>query len=179
MTDTPQRLILTVGVVAERRPAMSQWVDAIWTPVQVLPDALEAAPFTSLGRIEDRERFYLGAASFEMYRSDTGHFADNFMQSQPKIWVSIRPTGHVEPAVELVAVTADPHEGEGFVDQVGDIVEAVPMPDEIARIVYAFYRENHVEQAFFKRQRDKHDPRKGGQRPTRGLDRKPMGGSEP
>lgn len=169
MSDAPF-LSVTVGVVVERRPAMTQWVDAIWTPVQVLPAALEAAPFTSLGRIDDRERFYLGSASFVMFRSDTGHFADNFMQGEPKIWVAIRPTGVPEPAVELVAVTADPHEGEGFVDQVGNIVEPVAMPDEIAAIVFAFYKEHHVEQVFFKRQRDKHDPRKGGQRPLRGLD---------
>ncbi|MGL4729366.1 MAG: DUF3305 domain-containing protein [Bosea sp. (in: a-proteobacteria)] len=161
---------MIVGVVVERRASSSPWADHVWAPAQVLPDAPDIAPMTLLEREADRERYYLGAAEVVLYRSDTGHFGDNFVTQSPKLWVSIRPTG-MDPPIELVGVTADPHEGEGFVDQMGDIVEPLPMPPEIAARVAAFYTAHHVEREFIKRQRDKHDPRKGGARPARGLDR--------
>jgi Protein of unknown function (DUF3305) len=159
--DNPRIESFMVGVVVERRVSSSPWIDHAWAPVQVLPDAPDIAPFTSLGKDHDRERFYLGAAEVTLYTSDTGHFADNFLTVTPQLWVSIRPTG-IEPAVELVGVTADPHEG--------DIVEPLPMPVEIAARVARFYQERHVEQVFVKRKRDAVDPRKGHERPRSGLD---------
>ncbi len=161
---------LTVGVVVEKRASSSPWVDHVWAPAQVLPDAPDLAPMTLLGREADRERYYLGAAEVALYTTDTGHFADNLVTGEPKLWVSIRPTG-IDPPLELVGVTADPHEGEALADQIGDIVEPVAMPAEITAYLAGFYKAHHVEREFIKRKRDKHDPRKGGARPLRGLDR--------
>jgi hypothetical protein len=152
-----------IGIVVERRPALTQWADWIWTPVQALPDALDIAAMTSLGVTGERERFYLGAAEVSLFSADTAHFRDNFNQSSPQLWVSIRLTG-IDPPVELVAVTADPHEGEGYGEQVGDIVEPVPMPSQIIARVQAFFDGHHVEREFFKRKREEFDPRKGGRR---------------
>jgi hypothetical protein len=163
-----------VGVVVERRASASPWIDHSWAPVQVLPDAPDIAPFTSLGKEHDRERFYLGAAEVALFKADTSHFADNFLTITPQLWVAVRPTG-IDPPLELVGVTADPHEGEGFNEQVGDIVEPLPMPVEIAARVAAFYQAHHVEHAFVKRKRHEVDPRKGRERPVSGLK---QGGSE-
>lgn len=159
-----------VGVVVERRKAASPWIDHVWAPVQVLPDAPGIAAFAALGGDAERARFYVGAAEVALYASDTAHFRDNFQQERPKLWVSIRVTGG-DPPVELVGVTADPHEGEGFAEQVGDIVEMVDMPTEIVARVAAFFEAHHVEREFVKRKREPHDPRKGGARPQRPLDR--------
>jgi hypothetical protein len=145
---------ITVGVVVERRMIESPWADHVWAPYAVLPEAPDVAPWTSLGRDARGERFYLGAASFGLYPSDTGHLIDNFHDEGGRLWVSVRPTG-LEPPLELVGVAADPAEGEGFLDGVGDIVEPLPMPPEIAARVLAFYKAHHVERPFIKRQRDK------------------------
>ena len=56
---------------------------------------------------------------------------------------------------EVLAVTADPAEGEAFTEAGNDLVETVPMPAEIAKAVEAFIAEHHVERPFFKRQRDR------------------------
>jgi hypothetical protein len=166
-----------VGIVVERRPAISPWADWLWTPVQALPDAPDIAPMTSLGKGEGaRERFYAGAAQVSLYKADTAHFRDNFNQALPQLWVAIRPTG-IDPPIELVGVTADPHEGEGYGEQVGDIVEPVPMPPQIIARVLAFFDAHHVERAFFKRKREAHDPRKGGPRPRAPMDDAKGGGS--
>jgi len=71
--------------------------------------------------------------------------------------VSLRPTG-VEPPFEIVAVTADPAEGESFTQVGDDLVEAVPMPPAVCAIVEAFVAEHHVERAFVKRKRERADP---------------------
>jgi hypothetical protein len=71
--------------------------------------------------------------------------------------VSLRPTG-VEPPFEIVAVSADPAEGESYTQVGDDLVEAVPMPPAVQAIVAAFVAEHHVERLFVKRKRDRADP---------------------
>jgi hypothetical protein len=73
------------------------------------------------------------------------------------LWVALRPTG-VEPPFEIVAVTADPAEGESFTQVGDDLVEAIPMPPAVHAIVEAFVAEHHVERPFVKRKRDRADP---------------------
>jgi len=58
----------------------------------------------------------------------------------------------------LLVVTADPAEGEAFTDAGSNLVEAVPMPPEIADIVDRFITTHHVERPFVKRQRDRQAP---------------------
>ncbi len=49
-----------------------------------------------------------------------------------------------------------------------DLVETVPMPNAIRRMVAAFVAEHHVEQPFVKRKRDRADPEALARRmPTR------------
>ena len=62
---------------------------------------------------------------------------------------------HVGPPYEMLAVTADPAEGEAFTDAGNNLVEAVPMPPEIADIVGRFVATHHVERPFVKRQRNR------------------------
>ena len=109
---------ISVGVVVERRKAASPWIDFTWRAVSVLPGEPVAAPWTQLSAEGDVASFYAGATDVALYRSETAHYRDN-LAATPSLWVALRPTG-VEPPYELVAVTADPAEGEGFT-QNGDI----------------------------------------------------------
>lgn len=159
-----------VGVVVERRKLDSPWADHVWAPIAVLPEPPPLAPWSRLAGDEERTQFYLGSAVLTLHSVDTAHFRENFATGQARLWVSVRPTG-IEPALELVGVTADPSEGEVFLENVDDIVEALPMPAAIAEAVLAFFDAHHVEREFVKRQRTEHDPRKGGPRPRPGIDR--------
>jgi len=151
------RVRIPIGVVVERRRAKSPWVDFIWRPVAVLPGVPDAAPWTMLEAGDDRASFYAGAAEIALYRSETGHYRDNLNSGRPSLWVSLRPTG-VEPPFEIVAVTADPAEGESFTQAGDDLVEAVPMPPAVRTIMEAFVAEHHVERPFVKRKRERADP---------------------
>jgi hypothetical protein len=54
----------------------------------------------------------------------------------------------------VIAVTADPAEGEALTEAGQDIVETLPMPSGIVQALEAFIVEHHVERPFFKRRRD-------------------------
>ena len=58
----------------------------------------------------------------------------------------------------MLAVTADPSEGEAFTETGADLVEVVPLPDNVREAMIDFVAEHHVEQSFFKRKRDRADP---------------------
>jgi hypothetical protein len=148
---------LPVGVIVERRRAKSSWVDFVWRPVTVLPAAPDTAPWTALAQGAETATFYAGAFNLELFAAHTGFYQDNLATNQPSLWVVLRPTG-VEPPFEVVAVTADPNEGEAFTQAGNDLVEPVPMPESIRIAVESFVREHHVDSSFFKRERDQADP---------------------
>lgn len=148
---------IPVGVVVERRKAKSQWIDFTWQPVSVLAGQPDTAAWTALSEEGDATLLYAGAVDIELYRTETSNYRDNLASGTPSLWVVLRPT-NVEPPYEVVAVTADPAEGEAFTEAGNDIVEPVAMPDVIRDVLDAFVAEHHVERQFFKRKRDRADP---------------------
>ncbi|WJR80311.1 DUF3305 domain-containing protein [Bradyrhizobium sp. NP1] len=144
---------ISVGVVVERRKAKSAWADVLWRPVSVFAGTPAATPWTLLGAEGEVTLFYAGEAVIELHRTETTNYRNNLVSGTPCLWVNMRPTTS-EPPYELLAVTADPAEGEAFTDAGSNLVEAVPMPPEIADIVQRFVAAHHVERPFVKRQRD-------------------------
>jgi Protein of unknown function (DUF3305) len=157
LSQTAPLMRIPVGVIVERRKAKSAWVEYVWRPVSVLTGQPETAPWTALTDAGETATFYAGAADVELYRSETTYYRDNLACDAPVLWVVLRPTG-LEPPYDLVAVTANPAEGEAITEPGTDLVETVPMPEPVRAAVAAFVAEHHVEQAFFKRKRDAADP---------------------
>ena len=157
MSRPPPLASTVVGVVVERRKAKSQWVDYVWRPVAALPGVPEALPWTMLDGDDEAARFYAGPAEVGLYRTDTAQYRDNLASGNPGLWVVLRPTD-AEPPFQIVAVTADPSEGEAFTESGTDLVEPVPMPEPVRTMVEAFIAEHHVEQAFYKRKQKRADP---------------------
>ena len=141
-----------VAVVVERRKSKSPWLDFIWRPLAVLAGTAAATPWTRLSAGEDATLFYAGEAVIELYRTETTNYRSNLASGAPSLWVILRPdvSGRV---YKLLAVTADPAEGEAFADAGNDLVEAVPMPAVIAEMIGDFITQYHVERPFFKRRR--------------------------
>ena len=143
---------IAVGVVIERRKARSVWVDCLWRPVSVFAGNSTAAPWTQLGTEAETSLFYAGQAVIELHRTETTNYRGNLASGTPALWVAMRPTAS-QPPYELLAVTADPAEGEAFTDAGNNLVEAVPMPSDIAEIIRGFIVRHHVERPFVRRQR--------------------------
>ena len=117
---TPNALLtVPVGVVVERHKATSPWVDFIWRPTTVLSGVPSAAPWTPLAATGDTMTFYAGAAAIALHRTETANYIGNLRSGAPQLWVVLRPTNG-EPPYEVLAVTADPAEGEAFTEAGND-----------------------------------------------------------
>ena len=161
---------IPVGVVVERRKALSQWLDVIWLPVAVLSGIPDAAPWTELSSDGEATLFYAGKGDIELYRSETGNYRDNLNSGAPSVWISLHPTDG-DPHHQIAAVTVDPAEGESLTEAGSAVVGAVPMPDQVREAIAVFVAQHHVETVFDKRQRDRADPEAMARRgPLRGND---------
>jgi hypothetical protein len=89
-----------------------------------------------------------------LYRTETANYRSNLASGTPALWVVLRAAAS-GPAATLLAVTADPAEGEAFTDAGSDLVEAVPMPAAIAEAIVDFIARHHVERTFVKRCRER------------------------
>jgi hypothetical protein len=153
MTATPI-VKVPVGVAVERRKANSPWLDAIWRPIEVLHGVPAAAPWTVIDANPAATTFYAGDTDIELFRTETANYRSNLTSGTPLLWVILRPTGG-EPAFELLAVTADPAEGEALTGAGNDLVETVSMPASIRAAIESFILEHHVERPTFRRKRDR------------------------
>lgn len=152
---------IPVGIVVERRKARSEWIDFLWRPVSVLVDSPSAAPWTPLGADREAALFFAGEATIELHRTETANYRENLASGAPTLWIVLCPVSSGKP-YEIVAVTADPAEGEAFTDAGSNIVEAVPMPPEVTEVVADFIARHHVERPFKKRNRQASESEHGG-----------------
>jgi hypothetical protein len=148
---------IPVGVVVERRKAKSVWVDFLWRPVSVFVGSPSAAPWTPLDADAAATLFFAGEAVIELHRTETTNYRDNLASGAPALWVALRPVVSERP-YEILAVTADPAEGEAFTDAGSNLVEAVPMPPDVVEAIVQFIAEHHVERPFVKRRRQPPEP---------------------
>ncbi len=146
---------IPVGIIVERLKASSQWIDYIWRPIAA-GGVPQVKPWTAISHDGDVTTFYAGAADVELFQSATSEYRDNLAGDQ-LLWVVLRPTDS-DPPYSLVAATADPSEGEAFAAPGADLVDVVPMPDNVREALIDFVAEHHVERPFFKRKRDRADP---------------------
>jgi hypothetical protein len=156
---------IQVGVVVERHKAHSPWLDFLCRPISVLAGVPTAAAWTVIDSAEDVTTFYAGEAVIELHRTETANYRDNLVSGAPLLWVILRPSAGVA-GFDLLAVTADPAEGEALTGAGNDLVATVPMPLAVSDIVGSFIAEHHVERPFFKRQRDRSIPTSPGRPPS-------------
>jgi hypothetical protein len=148
---------IPVGVVVERRNARSVWADFLWRPVSVLAGKTSAAPWAPLDAEAETALFFAGETVIELHRTETANYRDNLTSGAPALWVALRPVASEWP-FEILAVTADPSEGEALTDAGSNIVEAVAMPADIAEAIGRFIAEHHVERPFVRRRRQPAEP---------------------
>jgi hypothetical protein len=146
---------IPVGIIVERRETTSAWTEFVWRPSAVLPGVPETLPWTVLETEAGRTAFYAGAVEILLYRTDSAGYRNNLRDDAPVLWVTLRPTGEADRPYEISAATADPGEGEAYSETVGNLVEALPMPEAVRGIITRFVAEHHVDRPFYKRERDR------------------------
>jgi Protein of unknown function (DUF3305) len=150
-------MTMDVGLVLERRKAKSPWLDVIWEAHAVLAEPATAEIGASLGQNGDGTLFYAGSHVLEAHTIETIYYRDNISTGAPRIWVVLRPVpGDGLP--QIIKLTCDPTEGEGYTETGWDIVNVVPMPEPVLAALMSFVDAHHVEQPHIKRKRDRADP---------------------
>jgi hypothetical protein len=153
----PNSLRIPVGVLAERRPAVTKWADDVWRVVEVLEDAPPVPPWTLLREEAGRSLFFVGVAEVVLHPTDTSNYKHNMEAAQPLVWVALRPAA-TPSGFTLQTVTVDPGEAHLHADTGNDLLESLPMPPGLLAATEDFIARHHVERQFYKRKRDKADP---------------------
>jgi hypothetical protein len=154
---TPDTLRITVAVVAERRPAVSHWIDHVWRVVEVLEDAPALPPWTELRQEAGRTLFLAGHATLSLHPTDTDNYKHNLEGPDPRIWVVLRPAD-AAPGMVLHLVTLDPGEAHLYADVGNDTLESLPLPPFLHAPALDFIARHHKDRGFHKRRRDRADP---------------------
>src|SRR5216683_3181081 len=66
-----------VGVILRRRSIDNPWIDHNWSPTAILDEVPATAPWTVLSNEPDATLYYAGAASIDLFSSDTANYRDN------------------------------------------------------------------------------------------------------
>ncbi len=157
---------MRVGVVVERREIESRWTDYTWEPVSVVPGApplKDPNKWVPLRAGDSWEHFLIGTLEIELFRRETEGYRANMSNSPPHVYVVLtKGTEADEPEIVPFLVTVCPYEAESYTEGDEEIVEGVPMPEEVASWVQKFIDDYHVEEPFKKRKNKKaYDPSKG------------------
>ncbi|MCW2236083.1 DUF3305 domain-containing protein [Azospirillum canadense] len=162
MSDALNRIeTMPLGIVLERRRSASPWAEWAWHPVSVIPGAppVEGA-WRLLREGEGWAQFHAATLPLELFRTDTEGYKLNLSQEPPRLWVVLRADeGGESGAVVPFVVTASAHECEGYQVSGAEIVETVPMPDEVIALLRDFTEQHHVDVPFVKRERKRHFPK--------------------
>ncbi|MEE8392932.1 MAG: DUF3305 domain-containing protein [Rhodospirillales bacterium] len=150
-TDT-----LPLGIVLERREMNNHWQDHCWLPAAVIPGAAAVTEWRQLRRGEGWIHYHAGTLDLDLFEKETEGYKVNLSQPQPKVFVVLHPDDEGEREVVPFLVTACPYEAEGYSESGDEIVEGVPMPDDVIAWVQAFIDAYHVDVPFEKRKLKKH-----------------------
>ena len=148
---------MRLGIVVERHKLDNPWVDHSWKPVAVVPGLAEVKAWRLMEEGPDWARFLCGSLPVTLHRKETEAYQVNLAAEMPAVYVMLSEAEQdSEHEVEAVRATLSPFDAQDYLDSGEDIVEAVPMPDEVRAWVEAFVAEHHVDEPFKKRKRDGH-----------------------
>lgn len=143
--------VLRIGVIGRSHPPATQWGGRVLRPCAVLPAPVPMAPGARMSDIDGVHTVYLGDHALTLHHGDVDHYITNLSGARPSVWVSL-------DGEQVQLVTVDPYEGEALAGDPDRLVEAVPMPAEVAAQVAAFAQAHHRHEPFVKRKRSPAGP---------------------
>ena len=163
---------MSLGVIVERREVENPWQDFAWRPIAVVPNAARGGRWRELQKGDDWVHFLAATFDLELFRGETEGYMTNLSQDPPLIYVVLREGEEAEDNdVEPLHVTACPFEAMGYYESGDEIVEGVPMPDNVMGWLREFVDLYHVETPFEKRKNKRHKDKQAGSRPRGRLGR--------
>ncbi len=163
-------LTIQVGVIVAKEVLDNPWQDHRWRAVDVILDAPAIDDWREVGR--DGETIFYHAATLpvELHRKETPGYRVNLETGEPAVWIVLRqdPAAEAGRPIVVHAVSASPHDVQAYGESEVETINSVPMPAPMRALVEHFIALHHVEEPFFKRQRQRHhqpEDEKFGQQP--------------
>lgn len=146
-----------VGIVIERRPSASPWVDAVYVPSDILPGAGPVDGWRLLREENGVRQYHAATLPLELFRKETESYIVNLQDGVPRLYVVLREDEEGISGQDYIPflITASPHEAQDYLDSGEEIVEGIPIPPGLVDWIQAFVDFHHVDEEFVKRKRDK------------------------
>ena len=154
MSETEQR---RVGIVLERRPSDSPWLDHEWLTVGVTLDVVDGDAWKLLYDAAGTRRYLSPAVVVELHRAETEAYLYNLQSPEPSLFAVVRHDEESEEDVpfDIHVATLSPYEAQDYLDCSEEQVDRLALPNDLAVWMEGFVEAHHVEQEFKKRRRDK------------------------
>lgn len=145
---------IDVGIIVRRSPPQMKWAGEEWRPIAVIPAAPEAS-WVEIGREGEAIDYHAETLPLTLHRAEVSGYAVTLQMDEPSVFVGLSPVedGSAEIPWEVAFVSVSAHDAQDYLDGEDVIVEAVPMPPELAAWLADFVAAHHKEEAFRKRKR--------------------------
>ncbi len=157
---TERMISIPLGIVIERRDVDHPWQDHEWGAVDLILGAGDTEEWLEIGRGDGWVRYHAGTLPLELHRRETEAYRVNLANDPPLIYVVLRTLDDPddEQEIELFLVTASAFDAQDYMDSGEDIVDGLPMSEDMMAWIQAFIDKHHVEEPFKKRKRRRYDP---------------------
>lgn len=150
--EQTKEYVLPLGVVIRRVPGVTKWAKHAWKAVAVLPGAPQAN-WKELRREGEAVEYHAGTVPLTLHHTDTEAYRVALANNPATVYVVLRTAESGDMPYDILTVTASAYEAQDYMDTGEEVVEPVPMPPALARLVHDFCDAHHVEVAFKKRKR--------------------------
>lgn len=146
-------IVMSVGIVLERRKSKHPWADYAWQVVAVVPEMPVTDGWQHAQSDGESDLFQFSPATLTLHRRMGEAYDANIGTDKPALWVLLDEDDTEPVPYKLRGVTADPYEAQGFLDSAEGLAERVVMPPDVAAWMAAYLKQMPEPEQFRKRRR--------------------------
>lgn len=133
-------LSVPVGVIVARERSANPWQDYRWRPVRVFIDAGETTCWREVERGRGYVHYHAATLPLVLKGEQKVAYRVNLANGIPSVYVVLRESGGQGAGlpVSVEHITVSPFEIQAFGDQDSNIVDRVPMPEPLTKLIQSF-----------------------------------------
>ena len=153
-----KELQIPIAIIVEQRASQHAWCDTVFSVSDIILHPVSTEPWTVLAKEKGLVRYNAGITNLCLHYKETEAYKFNLESAEPSLFVVMREPDNTDNEddypLDLLLVSASPYDAQDY-DDVGDIVDRVPLPKDLHNLISKFLTVHHKEEKFIKRKRDK------------------------